>query len=196
MTTWIQTDHRGVVLPPRESARLLRRQHLQAQVCNEGAGLIRAAVARDRGEPRGYQAHPASVMWVGHTRALAAYLLDHVEEWCARGYAAPVTVADYELALDPAGPSGGTSPEPPPWWGRSPLHWQHARSLVARAAGVEHYAETLPGVPWIPWDEPFLWPPDPTHPGAEERLRQQVDAYHGTWLPVANLDPAGPWSAG
>lgn len=154
---------------------LLRRQHLQAQICNEGIVMVRALHAWDQGTPRGYQNHAAVKMWRGHTRALCAYLLDLTACWRERGYDEPVTAAEYRAVAA----TSLTDDQRPIWWSTTPLHRQHTASLVNR--NPEHYAPIWPGVAPIATDgsDEFLWPPDPTQPEFGRLYASQLGEYVG-----------------
>lgn len=148
VTTWAHD------LDPVVAAQMLDDKRLNAQRGNEGLVVVRALVAWDRGEPRGYQHHPAVVMWRGHLRALCEYQCVMAREWRSRGYqdgCLPEYLERWRRAPDTGWP---------PWWGDHAIHETHRLWLVSRRP--EHYAHLWPDLPVL-HDEPVLkWPADPT----------------------------------
>ena len=94
--------------------------------------------------------HPASKMWRGYRRALAAYGIAVCEEWIRRGY--KDTCKGKMEALAPPPPEE----EPlvlPPWVGDPAFHRAHQSNLVRKKP--DHYAPLFPDVPD---DLEYLWP--------------------------------------
>lgn len=90
--------------------------------------------------------HPASKMWRGYGRALAAYGVAICEEWVRRGYRD--TCKGKIEALAPQGPL-----VLPPWIGDPEFHRAHQSNLVRKKP--DHYASLFPDVPD---DLEYVWP--------------------------------------
>jgi hypothetical protein len=105
---------------------------------------------------RGWQRHPAKVMWEGHHLALLAYQEAICREWVAvRGHADscwPKSLAlfsEEELLRFAAGDYSF-----PNWWGREKLHLSHRSNLLRKAPTFywHRFEDSLPD------DLPYLWP--------------------------------------
>jgi hypothetical protein len=124
------------------SAAVLDRQRLGKQRV-EVLQILRALA----GETQGWRNHPATRMWEGHERALAAYGAQVCAEWRARGYRD--TCLGKIAALGAQFPDTG----PPPWMGDERFHASHRASLLRKDA--EWYGQ-------FGWDDdlelPYWWP--------------------------------------
>lgn len=90
--------------------------------------------------------HPASKMWRGYRRALAAYGVAICEEWVRRGYRD--TCKGKIEALAPQEPL-----VMPPWVGDPEFHRAHQSNLVRKRP--DHYTPLFPDVPD---DLEYVWP--------------------------------------
>lgn len=105
--------------------------------------LIRAI----NGETRGWQNHPAAVMWRGYVPALALYGAVITREWINRGYK-DTMLERFEAILADSG-----DVVMPPWLGNPTLHDSHRSNLVRKFP--EHYRNFWPD---IADDMEYLWP--------------------------------------
>lgn len=107
------------------------------------------------GKSRGWQTHPAVLMWRGYEAALVEYGLTITAEWRRRGFRD--TCWDKIAAYAPPRPR---RPAPrPPWLTSRKLHRSHRSALVRKAP--EHYRRYFPRVPA---DLPYHWPSPPPPP--------------------------------
>jgi len=94
----------------------------------------------------GWQNHPATRMWRGHSSALSAYGLAICDEWLSRGF--KDTCRDKILSF-----STPDFPSLPPWLGDEPFHASHRSNLLRK--DPQHYAQ-------FGWTEsptlPYIWP--------------------------------------
>lgn len=116
-------------------------------------------------EGYGWAHHPAVLMWRGHTRALVAYGLAVVGEWCHRGYADSTLANIVEFARPHPALAAAALPdrELPPWLGCTALHRSHRAALVRK--NPEVYASAFPDAPP---DLPYVWPDPPAAEPATE----------------------------
>lgn len=91
---------------------------------------------------RGWQHHPAVLMWRGYEDALRLYMNAAIEEWVRRGFRNTM-----ELATVPA------SPRFPPWLGDPAFHASHRANLLRKdPVFYGQYSWTEPP------DLPYVWP--------------------------------------
>lgn len=109
-------------------------------------------------EGYGWSSHPAVLMWRGHTRALVAYGLAVVAEWCGRGYSdsTGADIAEFALPFSALSETDLPGAELPPWLGRRALHRSHQAALVRKDPEV--YGPVFPD---IAPDSPYVWPDPP-----------------------------------
>ncbi len=109
-------------------------------------------------EDYGWSHHPAVQMWRGHTRALVAYGLAVVGEWCRRGYADSTrpNIVEFAMPQQVVAEADLPSAERPPWLGWSPLHRSHRAALVRK--DPDTYGSVFPDV--SP-ETPYVWPAPP-----------------------------------
>ena len=107
---------------------------------------------------RGWQHHPAVLMWRGHTEVLALYGLVVCMEWRRRGYVDnmlsffALRVPKQDFAV--------------PWWlGYEPFHLSHQSNLVRKQP--EHYQRFFPDVSA---DLPYFWPTSEPQVASEEPM--------------------------
>jgi len=90
---------------------------------------------------KGWQNHPACLMWTGYENALAAYMNCCIKEWIRRGYKNTMLlclVDNYKL---------------PPWFGQEDFHSSHRSNLLRK--DEEFYRQ----FGWLEDSEkPYLWP--------------------------------------
>ena len=109
---------------------------------------------------RGWQRHPAVLMWKGYEEALVRYSLDVCRVWCELGFADTCADKVTEALRDRLGidhvrtqaelaAAGGL----PPWLGDEALHRSHRSSLLRKDA--EHYRPLFGDVPD---DLEYVWP--------------------------------------
>jgi hypothetical protein len=134
------------------SARCLDRQRLGKQRLE----VMWIHKALTGGRTRGRIHHPATIMWRGYERALAAYGLACCLEWTVRGYEDNLGVyfAAYLAAYLSATPGRFTAPlEMPLWFGDDRFHASHRSNLLRK--NPEHYGQ----FGWTePHDLPYYWP--------------------------------------
>lgn len=104
-------------------------------------------------ETRGWQNHPAAVMWRGYTPALAKYGEIITREWIKRGYQDGmlerfIHILEFETRIDL-----------PPWFGDMSIHLSHQSNLVRKFP--EFYRPIWPD---IPDDLLYVWPGEPDPP--------------------------------
>ncbi len=109
-------------------------------------------------EEYGWADHPAVRMWQGRTRALVAYGLAMVDEWCARGHsdATRANIAEFAAPEPALLASSLPDDELPPWLGQADVHRSHRAALVRK--DPEQYGPLFPDA--TP-DLPYVWPPPP-----------------------------------
>jgi len=99
------------------------------------------------GNSKGWQNHPATLMWRGHEAALAQYGVAICEEWIRRGYRDSLLpfFTDYVV----------TNPNVtlPRWFGDEAFHDSHKSNLLRKDA--TYYAEYFTDVSD---DLPYVWP--------------------------------------
>lgn len=103
---------------------------------------------------KGWDHHPAKVMWEGHELSLLEYQRATCEEWVRRGY----SDSTWEKSLILMEPHRERLLEakadfPPPWLGLEAFHRSHRANLVRKAP--EHYRSLFPDVDP---EEPYYWP--------------------------------------
>ena len=124
------------------SARVLDRQRLGKQRVETLQILNTLA-----GASRGWQNHPAVLMWRGYEPALIEYGIAICEEWRRRGY--KDTCLEKIAAFRDAFPRGERRP---PWLGSRKFHQGHQAKLLGK--DPEHYGQYFSVSP----DLPFVWP--------------------------------------
>lgn len=145
VTTWVAEPS------PERMASVLDDKRLNAQRGNEGVVIARALMALRRGESRGYQRHPAVLMWVGHEKAFMEYELAMCREWRGRGFwdgCLPEYVAYWQEI-----PGATRWPE---WYDAHPIHASHRQALVCRRP--DFYSHLWPDVPVLEVEPPLAWP--------------------------------------
>ncbi|HKV83887.1 MAG TPA: MSMEG_6728 family protein [Ktedonobacterales bacterium] len=91
---------------------------------------------------RGWQRHPAVLMWRGYEEALRDYMNAMIQEWVRRGFRNTMAVA---AVTEP--------PTLPPWLGEPALHAAHRANLLRKdPAFYGQYGWSEPP------DLPFIWP--------------------------------------
>ena len=98
------------------------------------------------GNSKGWTNHPATAMWRGHERGLAAYGVAVCQEWRLRGY--KDTCQEKIEAL--VSPDHNDMPQ---WFGDERVHASHRANLLRKMP--EHYSK-------FGWTEdptmPYVWP--------------------------------------
>ncbi len=113
----------------------------------------------------GWANHPAVRMWRGHSRALVAYGLAVVEEWCGRGHSDTTrpNIVEFTCPRVPLAEPDLPRAELPPWLGSPALHRSHRAALVRKDPGF--YGAVFPDAsPTLP----YVWP-EPPVPSAPDR---------------------------
>jgi hypothetical protein len=100
--------------------------------------------------PKGWQNHPAVLMWRGFEASLDAYQRATCAAWTARGFAD--TCAEKSARLLAAAGLNGPAASPP-WLGDQQLHRSHRSNLIRKDPA--YYGPLFPGVPP---DLPYVWP--------------------------------------
>lgn len=95
------------------------------------------------GTQRGWQNHPATLMWKGFEFALCQYGDAICNEWMSRGYNDGVHRRFDEFLEKHSTPSAFVTM--PPWFGRPEFHASHRSALSAKMP--EHYREQWPDDP-------------------------------------------------
>jgi hypothetical protein len=135
------------------SARCLDNKRLGKQrvECKQILLCLGVPVGEHQPGKRGWQHHPAVLMWAGHETALLVYGIVVCREWTSRGFKDRlhdefVTVYN---RLRPA----VTVNRYPPWFGTPNLHASHRSSLLRKDS--RHYSR-------FGWDDPphlpYFWP--------------------------------------
>ena len=110
---------------------------------------------------RGWQRHPAVLMWRGYEAAMVNYSLAICAEWLGRGYSDTYglkieMMADLSMQVFVTGLSmRGVNPykyELPPWWGDEAIHESHQSNLLRMEP--EYYGTRFNCRP----DLPYTWP--------------------------------------
>jgi len=73
----------------------------------------------------GWRYHPATKMWAGHERGLAAYGLSICSEWVQRGYKDTCTQKISDLVTP-------DWEDMPSWWGDERIHSSHRANLLRK----------------------------------------------------------------
>ncbi len=123
------------------SAKVLDRQRLGKQRV-ECKQIINAL----EGTSKGWQNHPATLMWKDHPVALALYGAIVCQEWISRGY------KDTLLPFFQERMQHRPLTEPY-WWGDDKFHASHRSNLLRKMP--EHYRKFWPDEPD---DLPYVWP--------------------------------------
>jgi len=132
------------------SAEVLDLQRLGKQVIETGQ-IVRALVDPDYG----WQHHPATRMWRGHTFELLVYLSEVHAEWERRRDTSHQAVANLYrwLAERNVHPVDLPGLYPPSWLGDPDFHASHRSNLLRK--DPEHYGR----YGWTePNDLPYVWP--------------------------------------
>lgn len=77
----------------------------------------------------GWVNHPATLMWVGHSKALTIYALAMCAEWKRRGYQDSLT-PEFEKLLSSTPDTGN-----PSWWGDEIVSISHRSNLLRKDYG-------------------------------------------------------------
>jgi len=132
-----------------ESARYLdmRRLGKQRVECKQILHALGVPVGGALPARRGWQNHPATLMWRGHEYALCAYAIAICCEWRARGYKDSL-LPQFQAAQALLSCSG-----PPPWLGDVEFHAAHRSNLLRK--DPVYYAQ----FGWVEPDTlPYVWP--------------------------------------
>lgn len=116
-------------------------------------------------EDYGWAHHPAVLMWRGCTRALVAYGLAVVDEWCTsdRADTTRPMITEFARPFEAVPAEELPSDALPPWLGWPALHRSHQAALVRK--DPLFYEPHFPGVTS---DEPYVWPDPPAGPPTEQ----------------------------
>lgn len=99
-----------------------------------------------RGLSKGWRTHPATLMWIGHEKALERYTDAIDSEWIKRGYKHTMPRMSIDCYDDD---SAG------PWWlGDRRVHLSHQHALVFKNAA--HYAPFFDDV--VEGELNYFWP--------------------------------------
>ncbi len=105
----------------------------------------------------GWANHPAVLMWRGHSRALVAYGLAVVEEWCHRGHSDTTrpNIVEFACPREPVAETDLPPAELPPWLGLPELHRSHRSALVRKDPALYRavFPDASPMLPYV-WPEP------------------------------------------
>ncbi len=105
----------------------------------------------------GWAHHPAVQMWRGHSRALVAYGVAVVEQWCRRGHDDTTRPNIVEFTYPQAALSEPDLPpaELPPWLGCPALHLSHRAALVRKDPAIYRavFPDASPTLPYV-WPKP------------------------------------------
>lgn len=96
------------------------------------------------GEVRGWQNHPAVLMWKGYENSLVKYGVAICDEWIRRGFAD--TCKPKIIALKKKG-----RVKNPEWLGNPEFHRSHQSNLVRKDPVYRQYFD-------VPDDLPYVWP--------------------------------------
>lgn len=99
---------------------------------------------------KGWQNHPAVLMWKGYERSLVAYAVAICEVWTSKGY--KDTVAEKVRGLEQTYLADKPLVQPM-WIGQEDFHLSHRSNLVRKLPS--HYGSLWPDVPN---DLPYFWP--------------------------------------
>ena len=103
-----------------------------------------------RGPARGWQRHPAALMWKNDVFALLAYQAATCAEWTSRGY---VDTCLEKTALLVAAARPLSRRLRPSWWGDDRVHASHRANLVRKLP--ERYSRLWPEVEPV---DGYFWP--------------------------------------
>lgn len=108
----------------RDSAKILdyRRLGKQRSECKQ---ILIALDKKSRGEPGGWQNHPATLMWQGYESLLCVYAMEICQEWLDRGYKDtlwPFFNAKFNTYKH--------SINVPAWWEWEPMYSSHRARLL------------------------------------------------------------------
>ena len=105
---------------------------------------------------RGWQSHPAVLMWSGYETALLTYSIVVCREWRSRGF--KDRLLDEFLAVYSELRPTVAKNRYPPWFGAAELHASHRSSLLRKDS--RHYSQ-------FGWSEPdnlpYFWPVQTTN---------------------------------
>ncbi|NDD53743.1 cytoplasmic protein [bacterium] len=100
---------------------------------------------------RGWQHHPAVLMWAGHEVALLVYAIVVCREWTSRGFQDRLQ-NEFVTAYTRLRPTIDVN-RYPTWFGSRELHASHRSSLLRK--DLRHYSQ-------FGWDDPiylpYFWP--------------------------------------
>ena len=108
---------------------------------------------------RGWQNHPAVLMWKGHEEALGSYGVTVCRAWFVLGFADTCELKLREELAQVGLPAPRSQEELadagalPPWLGDPALHRSHQSSLLRKDPGFYR-----PMFPDTPDDLPYVWP--------------------------------------
>lgn len=95
---------------------------------------------------KGWQRHPATVMWQGHTIALKSYINAHIDEWTARG---KNNNSKSKYIID--------SPIIYPWWMYSDIiYYSHRANLLRK--DPSYYEKFIDYIPSQYVNRGYFWP--------------------------------------
>lgn len=100
-----------------------------------------------RGNTKGWQSHPATVMWRGHEQALILYGIVICTEWRRRGFKDSMLERFLAEQTD-------LHPDLPWWYGFKPLHTSHRSNLVRK--DPDYYTKQF-DFENTPKDLPYIW---------------------------------------
>ena len=134
---------------PTETAKCLdwRRLGKQRVECLQLLNVLLGKSKVNKNGKRGWENHPATLMWKGHERALADYAIQICDEWIRRGYKDTCRTKIMSL-VDVTKPIVY-----PKWVGDMAFHVAHQSNLIRKAP--EHYQKFWPTVKG---DLPYVWP--------------------------------------
>lgn len=132
-----------------ESARVLDRQRLGKQRV-EAWQILR--ILQGEQVSRGWQHHPAVLMWRGHEIALATYGYAMCSEWIARGYRDTLRGTFANVIREGVPDQQGRLP-----WLTVDFCLAHRSNLIRK--DPDYYGPLWPGVPMtLPYIWPIRWP--------------------------------------
>lgn len=94
---------------------------------------------------KGWNNHPAVLMWRNHEEWLKKYLACAIGEWYSRDFNNSISVPNYSL----------DSQSPPPWLGYEPFHKSHRSKLISKLPSryLGFWPDEEQGLP-------YYWPSD------------------------------------
>ena len=132
-----------------QSAECLDRSRLGKQrvECLQLLNVLLGKSKVNKNGKRGWENHPATLMWKGHERALVDYAVQMCDEWIRRGYK--------DTCRDKITSSVDTTKPVvyPSWVGDMAFHVAHRSNLIRKMP--EHYQKLWPTVTG---DLPYVWP--------------------------------------